>query len=330
MQIYIDTAQTKISTRNKGFFIQNKTLKRIINPKKIDSIAITTDVNINAAAIKLAAINEIPIYFYNNTGNLIAQLIAPGFLKHARLRKQQLQFMNSTKGMQWAVEQLLLKTKLQIKTLNRASNKDKKTKEELTSIIDAIKDNKEKLIKIDISKPKIQNTVMGLEGGLSRLYFQGVNLIIPEQYRFAKRSRQPGKDYYNTAINYLYGMTYSQVSKAVQAAGLDAFAGALHTSPFKESLVFDSIEAFRPIIDRLLIKICKDQLLEAKHFKAIKNGYWLSKEGKRLLIPLYAEYLQKRIKFEDKVNSIQNHIYWQLRKLKIIIQNQENNVSDIL
>jgi len=330
MQVYIDTALTKISIRNKGFFIYNKTTKRIINPKKIDSIAITSNVDINASAIKLAAKNEIPIYYYDKTGGLVAQLIGSGFLKHATLRLQQLQFMNSVKGMEWAVAQLLLKTKLQLETLKRASKENKQLKENLTPIIDTILENSQKLIQADLSKPKIRNTIMGLEGGLSRLYYQGVNMIIPEQYRFKKRSRRPGLDYYNTGINYLYGITYSQISKAVQAAGLDAFVGALHITPFKESLVFDSIESFRPVIDRLLIQICKDNLLQDKHFKEVKNGYWLSKEGKRLIIPKYAEYLQKRIKIENMVSSIQNHIYWQLRKLKITIQNQFNNVSDIL
>lgn len=330
MQVYIDTKQTSITVRNNSFFIKNKTTNRIINPKRISSIAITSNATINASAIKLAAKNEIPIYYYNYTGGLIAQLVSPTFLKHAKLRVQQIAFMHSEKGLDWAIDQLTLKTNLQVQTLKRFSKENVLFKTELKPIIEAILEKRDKLNALALKADKIKNTIMGMEGGIARLYYKAINIILPTIYQFNKRTRQPGKDYYNTTINYLYGITYSHVTKAVQASGLDSFVGALHTTPYKESLVFDSIEPIRPIIDRLLLQICKDQLLQDKHFKKVTNGFWLSKDGKKLIIPLYADFLQTRIKINNKVTTIQNHIYLNLRNLKLLIQNTENNVSTIL
>lgn len=116
----------------------------------------------------------------------------------------------------------------------------------------------------------------------------------------------------------------------MQAAGLDTFTGALHKTPYKETLVYDAIEPFRPIIDRMVIEICTDGTILPQHFKQVTNGYWLSKEGKKVIIPAYAAYLQERIKLENNVATIQNHMYLQARKLKLTIQNTENHVSDIL
>ncbi|AMC10201.1 hypothetical protein Lupro_02560 [Lutibacter profundi] len=330
MQVFIDTKQTSIEVRNNSFFIKNKTTNRIISPKRIESIAITSNATINASAIKLAAIHEIPIYYYNYTGGLIAQLISPSFLKHATLRKQQVLFMKSKQSILWVIAQLNLKTDLQLQTLKRATKENNFLKENLNPILQSIIENKDKLQSVTLESPIIKNTIMGIEGSIARIYYKGINYVLPQKYQFTKRSRQPGADYYNTTINYLYGMTYSHITKAIQAAGLDSFMGALHTTPYKESLVFDSIEPFRPIIDRLLLQICKEELLEDKHFKKIANGYWLSREGKKLIIPLYTDYLQSRIKIENKVSSITNHIYLNSRKLKIQIQNQENHVLNTL
>jgi len=330
MQVYIDTKQTSITVRNNSFFIKNKTTNRIINPKRISSIAITSNATINASAIKLAAKNEIPIYYYNYTGGLIAQLVSPTFLKHAKLRQQQLVFMHSKKGLIWVIAQLTLKTNLQLQTLRRFSKENVLFKTALKPIMVSIIEKREKLNILSLKTEKIKNTIMGIEGGIAKLYYKAINIILPTIYQFNKRTRQPGKDYYNTTINYLYGITYSHITKAVQAAGLDSFVGALHTTPYKESLVFDSIEPIRPIIDRLLLQICKDKLLQDKHFKKVTNGFWLSKDGKKLIIPLYADFLQTRIKINNKVTTIQNHIYLNARKLKIKIKNQENNVPNTL
>ncbi len=330
MQLYIDTSKTSISVRNKAFNISNTLKSRIISPKKISSIGITSNATINASAIKLAAINEIPIYYYNRTGGLIALLQGPSYLKHSNLRLKQLNFMNMPPGLQWAIAQLNLKTNLQLQTLNRLEKENYLIRNELIEVIEKIKIHQKNLNSSNVNNHKIINTLMGLEGVIARYYFKGINLALPKIYRFTKRTRQPAKDYFNATLNYLYGITYSHITRALQAAGLDTFVGALHKTTFKETLVFDAIEPFRPVIDRLVIKMCLEKQLLPKHFKQVNNGFWLSKEGKKLIIPQYASYLQIRIKMENKILSIQNHMYLQARKLKLTIKNYENNVPYFL
>lgn len=330
MQLYIDTPRTSIAVRNNAFNITNTLKSRIISPKKITSIGITSNATINASAIKLAANNEIPIYYYNHTGGLIALLQGPSYLKHSILRLQQLSFMNATSGIQWAKAQLVFKTNLQLQTLMRLEKENYLIRDDLLGVIKNIKIHQKTLCEANVTDPKIANTLMGIESVMARYYFKGINLVIPENYRFNKRSRQPAEDYFNAALNYLYGMTYSYITKALQAAGLDTFVGALHKTPFKETLVYDAIEPFRPVIDRLLINLCIKNELLPLHFKQVANGYWLSKEGKKLIIPAFADYLESKIKLENNMASIQNHMYLQARQLKLTIQNQDKNVSPVL
>src|SRR5690606_17902740 len=99
------------------------------------------------------------------------------------------------------------------------------------------------------------------------------------------------------------------ITKALCAAGLDTYTGGLHTTPYKETLVFDCIEPFRPIVDRLLLQLCREQSLTPFHFRAVPNGYWLNKAGKKVIIPAYVDYLVQRIKFQGRILSIENHMY---------------------
>lgn len=328
MQLYIDTKNTEIEVKNQCFLIKNVKQQKIISPNRIESIGILSNIKINSSAIKLAAKNEIPIYFYDYTGKIVSELSNPNYLKHSLLRKKQLYFCNQNEGEHWIIEQLILKTDLQIQTLKRAAKETTSLSKELKIIIESIEMKKTSLAGFIEEDKFKRNTIMGVEGGIAREYFKAINLILPEEFKFSKRTRRPAKDEFNAALNYLYGMTYGQITKAIKASGLDIYVGVLHLTKYKESLVYDCIEPFRPIIDRLLIKLCKQTSLRQNHFTAKNEGVWLSKEGKKIILPAYADLLNQRIKIDNRVLSIRNHIYWQSRNLKQKISNYDipNNV----
>lgn len=71
---------------------------------------------------------------------------------------------------------------------------------------------------------------------------------------FRRRIPESPQDGVNSALNFGYGVLYSHVWGAVMNAGLEPFAGFLHTDrPGKPSLVLDLTEEFRqPVVDRPL------------------------------------------------------------------------------
>lgn len=248
MQLIIDTANTLVSVRNSSFFIKNLTTQRIINPKRLTSIAITTNCQINASAIKLAAANQVPIYFFNTLGEIEARLWSPYFSNSAELRKKQLRFYDTVAATQWVISQLKRKGTLQIQSLkswskNRTGIKPQvdQDAEVMAQLIEKLEENANLLL------DACRNNILGVEGNLSKLYFKNLASLVPPEFRFERRSRQPALDYFNSALNYLYGMTYSVVESGVFAKGFDPFAGYLHTDNYlKNSLVFDLIEPVRP------------------------------------------------------------------------------------
>lgn len=321
MQVIIDTADTSISVKNKCFFIQNQSTSKQINPKRISSIAITVNCTLNAAAIKLAAHHQVPILFFNNFGTIQARMWSPYFINIADLRKKQLLFSISEFATEWIISILKKKTDEQITNLKHLARRKPRfgkevdqTNKKIYEIISKADGIKHKKIN------EVRQSLMGYEGSISRYYFKAINLFLPPDFRFDKRSRRPAMDYFNAGLNYLYGMTYGVVESGVFAKGLDPFIGCLHTDFYrKPTLVFDLIEPMRPIIDRILIDLILEGSLLPEHFVKKEQGFWIAKQGKRIIISNFNDYLQKRISLNGSVRRIKDHIYEESNQLGNLI-----------
>jgi len=326
MQIIIDTADTSITVKNKCFFFQNKATSRQISPKRISSIAITSNCNLNASAIKLAANHQVPILFFNNFGTIQARMYSPYFVNLAALRKKQLVFSESEAATEWIIRILKKKTTRQIQNLRRLAKQQPKHQSAVSLAIEKIKKIITQTDQIENKKiAQIRHTLMGYEGNISRQYFQILNLFLPENFKFEKRSRRPALDFFNAGLNYLYGMTYSVVESGVFAKGLDPSIGILHVDNFKKpTLVFDLIESIRPLIDGLLMNLILENQLSPEHFIHKKQGYWVSKKGKRVIIGSFNDFLQTRLKINNSVKRLKDHIYAESNTLGNLIETKIN------
>jgi CRISPR-associated protein Cas1 len=113
----------------------------------------------------------------------------------------------------------------------------------------------------------VRPALMGLEGTAGRLYWREVVAMLPEGLGFEGRVHQGPADAVNAMLNYGYGILYAHVWGAVMNAGLEPFAGFLHSDRSgKPSLVLDLTEEFRqPVVDRAVLT-------------------WLNKGGKGRLV----------------------------------------------
>lgn len=151
--------------------------------------------------------------------------------------------------------------------------------------------------------------VLGLEGMASRAYFKAISLIMPERYKFAGRSRDPAKDEFNAMLNYGYGILYSIVEKASIIAGLDPYAGFLHTDSYnKRSLVFDIIEMFRIHIDEPVVYMFTRRMVRDEFFEPVEQGVMLSKEGRAVLIDVINKSLDEAVEYRGRNVKIRNII----------------------
>jgi len=160
-----------------------------------------------------------------------------------------------------------------------------------------------------------------IKGSISRQYFQTLNLFLPDLFKFEKRSRRPGLDFFNAGLNYLYGMTYSVVEGGVFAKGFDPSIGILHVDSFKKpTLVFDLIEPIRPLVDSMLIDLILENRLAPDDFIKKDQGFWVSKKGKRIIINSFNDFINTRIKINKSTKRLKDHIYEESNELGNIIE----------
>ncbi len=68
------------------------------------------------------------------------------------------------------------------------------------------------------------------------------------------------------ALNYAYAILYNEASDALILAGLDPYAGFLHTDRSgKQSLTYDYSDTYKPLIDRALLTPIDEKPFQQQH-----------------------------------------------------------------
>jgi len=108
---------------------------------------------------------------------------------------------------------------------------------------------------LDPGEANIRAAALGFEGHAAALYWRQLAKLIPEGFGFGGRITLSARDPVNQCLNYIYGILYGEVWRAVVRAGLDPYFGLIHGSVRDQgSLVFDLIEEFRaPFGDRVVV-----------------------------------------------------------------------------
>ncbi|MDY0058902.1 MAG: CRISPR-associated endonuclease Cas1 [Myxococcota bacterium] len=99
--------------------------------------------------------------------------------------------------------------------------------------------------------------LMGHEGQAAALYWAALGRLVPEELGFPGRRTRRATDPVNQSLNYLYGILYGELWRALARTGLDPGMGILHRAPRSPGgLVYDLIEELRaPLADRLLVTL---------------------------------------------------------------------------
>lgn len=153
-------------------------------------------------------------------------------------------------------------------------------------------------------------TLMGLEGQATAIYFSLWPHLLKEPWQFNKRVRRPPTDPVNALISLAYTVLTQNVFSAVLTAGLDPYIGFLHQLTYnRPSLALDLVEEFRPIVaDSVALRCLNNAILTPDHFEVTgdkERPVRLRPEGLRLFI----RELETRLtqKFKHPVSGEQIH-----------------------
>ena len=302
MQLVINSYGAFLHKKQDLFRIKIKDQQYRFSPKKVESILVTTGASFSSDAVELAIEHNIDFIFINRYGDPYARIWRPKMGSTAAIRRKQLELSETSDGYASVIQLIGRKLDHQIRLLKALKRARKgESVAVLEHGISGIEGLRKKLDRTKLGAQDIAGKLRGLEGSAGRTYFGTLSKILPENYQFDGRSRDPAADYFNCLLNYGYGMLYGMVERACILAGLDPHVGLLHTDNYnKKSFVFDMIEPFRPYIDEVVIKLITTRQVKQAFFNEIPDGYTLNKEGKGALIPAVNDFFEESVRYRGR------------------------------
>lgn len=318
MELVLNSFGTSLSRDNEGFVISYKEGKQRIPSDSISSIIISKGAQITSDAVLLAIEKEIEVLFTDKTGSPIGRVWSHKYGSISLIRKGQLHFSFSKEAIEWVKEIIQQKIENQQALLLTLLITDDIIKNKVNKSISRLEDYKSKVATIEgeiISD--IAATLRGWEGVSSKIYFETLNLFLPETYRFEKRSKHPATDVMNALLNYGYGILYGKIEGALIKAGIDPYVGVFHRDDYNRPvLVYDIIELYRIWIDYVVYSLIIQDAITEEYFSIHEDGsYWLEGLGKRVLIQSVNDYLGENIQISGLTRSRQHHIFLYAQQL---------------
>ena len=140
------------------------------------------------------------------------------------------------------------------------------------------------------------SSLRGLEGSATRAYFSGYRSLFSLEWRFTARRRRPPPDPVNVLLSFGYTLLAQAVNGAVQAVGLDPYAGFLHEVVYnRPALALDILEEFRPVVDGIALWCCRSGQLKPGDFEPgpAERPVILLEDGKRRFLQAYEKRLEQ-------------------------------------
>jgi CRISPR-associated protein Cas1 len=292
MQLVINTFGASLRKHQDRFLIVAGDKRLEFSAHKVQSILVTTGAHLSTDAIELAVRHNIDLVFLEQTGDPFARIWQTSMGSTAQIRRRQLAVAETAEGLALACAWIAAKLRHQAEFLQELGGRRPQEAELFQATVGTVRGCLDRVGQLTGTVDEQRGTLMGLEGGAGGAYFRCLGQLVPENYRFTARSRQPAQDGFNAMLNYCLGVLYSLVEKAAICAGLDPHVGFLHTDNYgKKSLVFDMIEPFRILADRTVLLLFTGRRAEAAFFEQVPGGVALSKDGKACVI----EQLNKRL-----------------------------------
>lgn len=320
MELVINDFGTFIGKKENLFEIKKKDSKEEYSADKVDRIKIISSASISSKAIELAVENNIDIVLTNYFGKPYARIYPCKLGGTTLTRRRQLEACKEKKGVIISKQNVVGKLQNQLNLIKSLS----KTREGIfKEEIKLLEKNIFRLKKKDyLSIDEAREELLGFEGYSASVYFSCLSKILP----FEKREHE-AKDIVNIALNYGYGILYSEIERACIVAGLDPYLGFLHTDRYgKPSLVLDLIEPFRQfIVDRAIINMFVQKQLSEGDLEDFEGNKILKKEGREKVISAVLERLHLELKYNSRKLQLKTIIQDKMRELvRFLLDEQES------
>lgn len=298
MELILNTFGTSLSCDNQGFVITSGEERQRIPTNGITSIQISRGAQITSDAALLAIEKEIEVLFTDKSGNPIGRIWSPKYGSISTIRKGQLNFSFSHDAVEWIKDVICKKIENQQALILMMMPDESIDRKEIDKAINRLEDYRTKIHTLDGDiVSDVSATLRGWEGVSAKIYFDMLNMFIPEEFRFKSRSQHPAMDPINALLNYGYGLLYGKIEGALIKSGIDPYIGVMHRDNYdRPVLVYDVIEIYRIWVDYIVYNLVMQGVITDEYYSIREDGsYWLESLGRRVLIQSINDYLSEVI-----------------------------------
>ena len=317
-----------------GAFIGKKSERLVIRQGKdvvqqvpfheVQSIIITgPGVSISTDVIQECMEHGIQIDFLTFSGKPYAKLTSPYLSGTVITRREQLLAYHEKRGLKLACAFIEGKLRNQHGLLHYFA---RYRKSEDPAAFEAITEMESKILEIAGELATIEGNcvddvreqLLSIEGRAGAVYWEGIRKLLAGKIDFEIREHRGASDPFNSLLNYGYGILYSTVWGAVVLAGLEPFAGFIHTDrPGKPSLCLDLVEEFRQrVVDRTVVSlVSKGTAIK------LQDGM-LTVQTRRRLIGSIQERLESRETYHGKQQKLRTIIQLQARQIASFLRGE--------
>ena len=297
--------------------------------ENIDNVVIFGAIQVSIKCVQQMLIRGVNLTFLSKNGSYFGRLESTG---HVNINRQRLQFRKSDdKNFSLKISKQFIKGKVSNqRTILMRANKLLKSPE-LSNII-----LKMSVYFENIDDAKSIEELMGIEGHLAKMYYQGISNIVDKE--FSQRTKRPPKDPFNSVLSFGYTLLHYEIFTIVESKGLNSYAGFLHSDRHKHpALCSDLMEEWRPIlVDSLVIALLNNNKIKKENFEYNKEngGVYLDKEGCKKFIIEFEKRLRQEVGYVKEVSykmSFRRIIEYQIMQLiKAIEEDNPNLYNSIL
>ena len=262
--------------------------KRILPVNNIYAIYAHGKITFSSGVVSYLAKNGVPIHFFNKYGWYEATLYPrESLLAGDVLIKQAMHYIDFDKRIYLAKEFIRGCGANLLKNLEYYGREIELSYE--------IKEISSFLAKLDEMRSIAE--ILSIEGNMWNVYYQSFNKILPSEFKFEKRSRQPPENMINCLISFGNSLLYSTILTEIYHTQLNPTISYLHEpSERRFSLCLDLAEVFKPLLaDRVIFKLVNKKMIGKEKFRKEFNYCLLNDEGKRTFLQAWDEKLRTTI-----------------------------------
>ena len=266
MIVYVTTQGARIVREGRHLIVkkENDTYHTLFT-YKLEQLIIMGNVVITPQALKLLLRENIDTVFMRQDGRYVGRL-AGGEQKNVFLRKRQFALTDDVEFCLSVARSIVGGKMANMATVLQRIQRTRDCRQAGDAA-----DNIRRLSR-RLHEAGTVDSVRGMEGSASALYFGALRHGFDRDHGFRKRVRRPPTDPVNSVLSLIYTFIINRAYSAVRIAGLDPYPGMLHTLEYgRHSLPLDLVEEFRSMVaDTLTLSMFNLGILKEADFYQVE------------------------------------------------------------